>query len=213
MTEDGHSESSLREAGLSAAIIAELKAELATLRGEVRMLRIANAELERVAIRDTLTPLYNRRYFLTALHERIVRARRYGASAAVLFIDINRMKHINDLFGHSAGDFALVHAAQLVRAHVRETDVAARLGGDEFAIIIEEVDAALATTKAEQLDHILRTAQCRYGEALLPVSASIGWTMLMPNDTADSLIERADADMYARKRASYQAQAGGGQAA
>lgn len=213
MTEDGHSESSSREADLSAAIIAELKAELATLRGEVRMLRIANAELERVAIRDTLTPLYNRRYFLTALHERIVRARRYGASAAVLFIDINRMKHINDLFGHSAGDFALVHAAQLVRAHVRETDVAARLGGDEFAIIIEEVDAALATTKAEQLDHVLRTAQCRYGEALLPVSASIGWTMLMPNDTADSLIERADADMYARKRASYQAQAGGGQAA
>lgn len=213
MTKRGHNESLVQQADLSAAIIAELKAELAALRGEVRMLRIANAELERVAIRDTLTPLHNRRYFLTALHERIVRARRYGASSAVLFIDINRMKQINDFFGHSAGDFALVHSAQLVQAHIRETDVAARLGGDEFAIIIEQVDAALAATKAEQLDHVLRTTSCHYGEAVLPVSASIGWTMLMPNDTAESLIERADADMYARKRASYQVQTGDGQAA
>lgn len=198
---------------MSAAIIAELKAELASLRGEVRMLRIANAELERVAIRDTLTPLYNRRYFLTALHERIVRARRYNAASAVLFLDINRMKHINDKFGHSAGDFALVHAAQLVQANIRETDVAARLGGDEFALIIEEVDAALAAVKAEQIDHVLRNTECHYGQTALPVSASIGWTMLMPYDTVDAIIERADVDMYARKRASYQALANGGQAA
>ncbi len=213
MTEREQGESPVGEAGLSAGLIAELRAELISLRREVRLLRIANAELERVAICDTLTPLYNRRHFLTALHERIVRAQRYNSTSAVLFLDINRMKHINDRYGHSAGDFALVHAAQLVQAHIRETDVAARLGGDEFALIIEEVNEAQAAAKADHIDHVLRSTECRYGEAVLPVSASIGWAMLMPNDTVDALIERADANMYARKRASYQAQAGGGQAA
>lgn len=213
MTEREQGESPAGEAGLSAGLIAELRAELISLRREVRLLRIANAELERVAICDTLTPLYNRRHFLTALHERIVRAQRYNSTSAVLFLDINRMKHINDRYGHSAGDFALVHAAQLVQAHIRETDVAARLGGDEFALIIEEVNEAQAAAKADHIDHVLRSTECRYGEAVLPVSASIGWAMLMPNDTVDALIERADANMYARKRASYQAQAGGGQAA
>lgn len=193
----------------SSAVINELKAELASLRREIRLLRIANVELERVAICDTLTPLFNRRHFLTALYERINRAKRYDAASAVLFIDINRMKLINDEYGHSAGDFALVHAAQLVRAHIRDTDVAARLGGDEFAIILEEVDEAQAQAKAEQIDHVLRTTQCLYGKTELPMSASIGWTMVRPHDTVDALIERADANMYTRKRASYDAQSGG----
>ncbi|MCC6482207.1 MAG: GGDEF domain-containing protein [Sphingomonadaceae bacterium] len=205
MTERGRTDCIMGEVDQSAAVIAELKAEVVALRREARMLRIANAELERVAIRDTLTPLYNRRYFLGALHERIVRARRYGTSSALLFIDINRMKHINDKFGHSAGDFALVHAAQLVHAHIRETDVAARLGGDEFALIIEEVDEVRTEAKAEQLGRLLRGTDCRYAEAVLPVSASIGWAMLMPDDTVDALIERADANMYARKRAWHRA--------
>lgn len=192
------------EADLSAAVIDELKAEVASLRRENRLLRIANNELERVAICDTLTPLFNRRHFLTALYERIARAKRYDATAAVLFIDINRMKLINDEHGHSAGDFALVHAAQLVQAQIRATDVAARLGGDEFAIILEEVDEAQAQAKAEQIDAALRSSKCLYGSVELPVSASIGWTMVLPHDTSDALIERADAHMYARKRASYE---------
>ena len=117
------------EADLSAAVIDELKAEVASLRRENRLLRIANNELERVAICDTLTPLFNRRHFLTALYERIARAKRYDATAAVLFIDINRMKLINDEHGHSAGDFALVHAAQLVQAQQqRDASHAAYLG-------------------------------------------------------------------------------------
>ena len=181
--------------------INELRSEVSTLRRELRLLRIAHAELERVAVRDTLTPLFNRRYFLTALNERLVRAKRYNTRAAVLFVDVNRMKYINDVFGHSAGDFALVHTAQVVQAHIRTTDVAARIGGDEFAIILEEVDEEKAVAKAEQLGEVLRTTECPYGEDMLPVSASIGVTMLRASDTEDALIERADADMYARKRA------------
>ena len=152
MTERGRTDCIMGEVDQSAAVIAELKAEVVALRREARMLRIANAELERVAIRDTLTPLYNRRYFLGALHERIVRARRYGTSSALLFIDKVRTE-----------------------------------------------------AKAEQLGRLLRGTECRYAEAVLPVSASIGWAMLMPDDTVDALIERADANMYARKRAWHRA--------
>lgn len=183
------------------SLVEELRSEIAGLRRELRLLRMANAELERIAVRDPLTPLYNRRFFLTALTERLARAKRYDAKAAVLFIDINKMKFINDQFGHGAGDFALVHAAQLVRTSIRSTDVAARIGGDEFAVILEEVDEERALAKAVQLEEVIAATPCTYGDDVLPVSASIGFTMLQPDDSEDSLIERADANMYARKRA------------
>lgn len=192
------------------ASVEDLRNEIATLRREMRLLRIANAELERVAILDTLTPLFNRRHFLTALNKQLIRAERYKTKAAVLFIDINRMKHINDAFGHSAGDFALVHASQIILANIRKTDVAARIGGDEFAIMLEEVDQTLAAAKANQIDEVLRTTECRLGDDILPISASIGYTMLMANDSEDSLIERADASMYARKREFHSQQAKAG---
>jgi len=181
--------------------IKELRNEISSLRRELRLLRIANAELERVAVRDTLTPLFNRRYFLTALNERLVRAQRYNTKAAILFIDVNRMKYINDLFGHSAGDYALIHIAGIVQANIRATDVAARIGGDEFAIILEQVGEDQAAAKAQQLADVLHGTPCLFAGEALPVSAAIGLTMLRPQDTEDSLIERADADMYIRKRA------------
>ncbi|MPT47192.1 MAG: GGDEF domain-containing protein [Sphingobium sp.] len=179
----------------------ELRNEITALRRELRLLRIANSELERVAIQDTLTPLFNRRYFLNSLQEQLARARRYNNQAALLFIDVNRMKHINDRFGHSAGDYALVHVARIVESHIRSTDIAARIGGDEFAMILEAVDEQGATAKAEQLSAMLHSTPCLFGAAALPVSVAIGITMLRPNDTQESLMDRADADMYARKRA------------
>jgi len=189
------------QASADLSVVEELRSEVASLRRELRLLRMANAELERIAVRDPLTPLYNRRFFLTALTERLARSKRYDAKAAILFIDINKMKFINDQFGHGAGDFALVHAAQLVRTSIRSTDVAARIGGDEFAVILEEVDEAQALAKALQLEEVIASTACTYGDDVLPVSASIGFTMVRPEDSEDSLIERADANMYARKRA------------
>lgn len=179
----------------------DLRHEIRALRRELRLLRIANAELERVAVRDTLTPLYNRRHFLSALHEHLTRAKRYNSKAALLFIDINRMKYINDAFGHGAGDFALVHIAHLIEANIRTSDVAARLGGDEFAVVLEEVEDDQALAKAEHLEAVLRSTPCLFGDTPLPVSASIGFTMIRPDDTEEALIQRADTDMYARKRA------------
>lgn len=180
---------------------AELKQEIVRLRRELRLLRIANMELERVAVMDTLTPLHNRRYFISALNERIVRRTRYDTHYAVLFVDINKLKHINDVYGHAAGDFAIVHAAQILLNHIRQSDVAARIGGDEFAIILEEVDYDFAVEKAMTLDLALRESICAFGEVILPISASIGLTCIEPNDREEDVIQRADKDMYSRKRA------------
>lgn len=180
--------------------ISELQQEIARLRGELRLLRLANQELERVAVMDTLTPLFNRRYFITALNERINRRTRYGTRYSVLFVDINRLKYINDVHGHSAGDFAIMHAAQILAREIRSTDVAARLGGDEFAIILEEIEGDAARTKARSLEKALRDSVCAFGDVILPMSASIGFTCLEADDREEAVIERADEDMYARKR-------------
>lgn len=203
---DAHSPPRPSARSADAADIADLQQEIASLRRELRMLRMANAELERVAVMDTLTPLRNRRYFVSALNDRIVRRNRYGTHCAILFVDINGLKHINDVHGHSAGDFALVHAAQILNSQIRATDVAARIGGDEFAVILEEASDRQARAKAKQLEKLIAETQCTYGDTPLPMSAAIGLTMLEVNDSDDAVIERADADMYARKRAWYDTQ-------
>lgn len=174
--------------------------EVEALRREVAILTTANAELERVAVRDTLTPLFNRRYFMTQLDERLERLDRYGAHAAILFLDIDGLKTVNDRHGHSAGDFLLVHAAMILSTHIRASDVAARIGGDEFALILEEADEPTARAKAEQLAQMLADSDCDYDGATLPVRASIGLTVLQPGDRAEDVLSRADADMYTAKR-------------
>ncbi len=100
----------------------EMRRERDALRRENRILKIAVAELERVSERDTLTPLFNRRYFLTAIHQRLARFERHAESAAVVFIDVNQLKQINDTLGHAAGDFALfaaIHVTVGGGEHVR----------------------------------------------------------------------------------------------
>lgn len=180
--------------------IAELEEIEARLTREVRMLRIANGELERVALRDSLTPLYNRRYFVNALNERIARLRRHPGSAAVIFADVDTMKAINDFYGHAAGDFALIHVAQLLSGAVRTTDVVARIGGDEFAVILDDISEAQAIAKVTELEQMLMAQSCRYGGADVPVNASFGLTMVADQDSDEAVLQRADRKMYAMKR-------------
>ena len=181
-------------------LIDELRGEIAALQQEVRLLRMANAELERVAVRDTLTPLHNRRYFINALNDRIVRRNRYGARAAVLFADVDELKRLNDFHGHQAGDLALIHAAHLLQAQVRASDVVARIGGDEFALILEETDEPAARAKAAQLIAALASTPCVLDGCSFTVRVSIGLTVLVEGDRDEDVMARADADMYARKR-------------
>lgn len=178
----------------------ELEEELRALRTEVTMLRLANAELERVVVRDTLTPLYNRRYYISALNDRISRASRYDAQTVAILIDVNNMKRINDAYGHPAGDFALIHLAKLLSQSIRSTDVAARIGGDEFALILDGMDAEQAMAKIASLEWLIEGTPCLFGDVSLPVGASFGFTAILPQDTDATVIARADEAMYEHKR-------------
>lgn len=175
-----------------------LERRLDALERENRALRLAVAELERISERDTLTPLYNRRYFLAALDAAISRAGRYDDDATLVFCDVNRLKEINDNHGHAAGDFALIKVAGRLATAVRSTDTIARLGGDEFGIILEKTGLDAAREKIEALACAL-DEQCDYGKSVIPLSAAFGVAAIRAGLGSDALLEEADRNMYAEK--------------
>lgn len=189
-----------RDAALPVDEVAQLRSQNDALRREVRMLSSALSELERVSERDTLTPLYNRRYFLTALHRRLARVRRHGGPAAIIFIDVDGLKQVNDRYGHAAGDFLLVTLAERLAGAVRANDLVARLGGDEFGLILENVTREAATAQVARLAHLVSESPARFGNVLIPMRASFGIAMLDPDQDEEDVMARADAAMYAAKQ-------------
>ncbi|MBB4641390.1 GGDEF domain-containing protein [Rhizorhapis suberifaciens] len=182
--------------------IRDLEAQLAVLRRELLSLRIANSELERVVERDTLTPLYNRRYLINAINDRLKRLGRYGTRSILVFMDVDGLKSINDTHGHCAGDYALIHIAGLLSANVRATDIVARIGGDEFALVLEELSKEEAVAKLADLQTAIAQTPCEFNCAKLTLGASFGMAVMLESDTDEALVARADADMYANKRKS-----------
>src|SRR5690242_1112063 len=108
----------------------DLRQENAALRAQVAELEARIEKLERLADSDTLTPLPNRRFFFRAVERAVAQRARHGTPAALLFVDLDRLKEINDEHGHGIGDQALIHTAWLLREKVRGSDVVARIGGD-----------------------------------------------------------------------------------
>jgi diguanylate cyclase (GGDEF)-like protein/PAS domain S-box-containing protein len=157
--------------------------------------------LRQLSLRDELTGLYNRRGFLTHAEQCIKSAKRCGAHLILLFIDLDGMKRINDLFGRQEGDHALVNTAILLRRAGRESDVIARLGGDEFALILVATQPNAGTLIERRLQRMLvehnRSADLEY-----TLSMSIGVTQHDPasGKSIDVLLAEADAAMYERKR-------------
>ena len=178
----------------------ELRRERDALRRENRILKIAVAELERVSERDTLTPLFNRRYFLTAIHQRLARFERHAESAAVVFIDVNQLKYINDSFGHAAGDFALLQIATRLDESIRATDVAARIGGDEFGLILDQSTEEGARVQVNRLRHVLSAEPAIYDGHVIQLSACFGVAMLEAGATESEILAAADRDMYRSKQ-------------
>ncbi len=160
-------------------------------------MRLQVAELERLADSDTLTPLLNRRAFLREVERGIARVTRHGTPVAVMIADLDGLKAINDSAGHQAGDAALMHVGYALKRLVRVTDIVARIGGDEFGLVLEDLPADEAAAKVEALAAGI-AADAPDGQ---PVSVSIGHAMATSGDTIDTIIARADAAMYARKRA------------
>jgi diguanylate cyclase (GGDEF)-like protein len=179
--------------------IAAMAKEVARLRAENARLTSALAEMEQVALRDPLTVLYNRRYFLSALADRIARVSRYGEGAAILYIDVDGLKQVNDRLGHAAGDAVLVAIAACLRSETRESDVVARIGGDEFALLIDHVDASTAEAKMRALQHSVSAAPCIHDGGSVALSATFGMATIGAQDSADALLHRADTAMYRAK--------------
>lgn len=178
----------------------EIRRERDALRRENRVLKIAVAELERVSERDTLTPLFNRRYFLTAIHHRMARFERHAERAAVVFVDVNQLKLINDSFGHAAGDFALMEVAKRLAESIRATDVAARIGGDEFGLILDQSSEDGARTQIDRLCKVLTAAPAHYDGHQIALSACFGIAMLQTGMTESDILAAADRDMYRNKQ-------------
>lgn len=177
-----------------------LRRERDALRRENRVLKIAVTELERVSERDTLTPLFNRRYFLTAIHQRIARFERHAESAAVVFVDVNQLKYINDNYGHAGGDFALLEIAKRLACSIRSTDVAARIGGDEFGLILDQSSEEGARAQIKRLRDVLSATPANYDGHEISLSACFGIAMLESGATESDILAAADRDMYRCKR-------------
>jgi diguanylate cyclase (GGDEF)-like protein len=156
-----------------------------------------------LADRDQLTGFYNHRYLQERLGEEIVRAQRSKAPLALLMIDLDDFKLVNDTFGHLFGDRVLAWAAEQIRSTLRASDVGARYGGDEFAIILPDADLTAARHAADRIVRALHQRAFQSEEhGIVPVGASIG-VSAFPDDgrTARELIATADVDMYRVKLA------------
>jgi diguanylate cyclase (GGDEF)-like protein/PAS domain S-box-containing protein len=167
---------------------------------DVSKRRAEEKRLEELADHDSLTGLFNRRRFEEELSKEVTRAARNQSPGAVLLIDLDRFKDVNDRFGHRAGDALLRTVAQALRHRVRETDVLARLGGDEFAVILPQTDLEQAQQAAEGIVQTLRRQTAMLGNDIVHTSASVG---LMPFDTLSTaqLLECVDLAMYEAKEA------------
>jgi diguanylate cyclase (GGDEF)-like protein len=175
----------------------DLARENAALRARIADLEAKIEKLERLADSDTLTPLPNRRFFFRAIERAVAQHARHGTPASLLFIDVNRLKEINDAHGHSVGDEALVHTALALREKIRGSDVIARIGGDEFGVLLEYADESGAREKAAALGAAI-SAKPLGGN--IAVTVAIGVTALEAGDTPDRALARADASMYQAKR-------------
>jgi diguanylate cyclase (GGDEF)-like protein len=158
-------------------------------------------ELQLQASQDPLTGLKNRRRFGEDLRAELARSRREETVGAVLMLDLDNFKQVNDTLGHPAGDRVIADIAGVLRARMRTTDVVARLGGDEFAIVLPRCDLDEAEDVAAAIARAIRL-HTPPGEAAPPITASIGITTFGPRaDSYDAVLSAADNAMYEAKRA------------
>ncbi|MCL6729239.1 GGDEF domain-containing protein [Sphingomonas hankyongi] len=178
-----------------------LVTEIGRLRAHVAQLEQHIQQLDQLAHQDTLISLPNRRGFMRELERLVDRAARYGHRSAMLFVDLDGLKMINDTFGHGAGDEALIQVADLLSRGVRRSDVVARIGGDEFGILIENADQTSAHDTANRLADLICDCEFSHDGDSLPLSVAIGVAMIDGEDTPAQVMARADEEMYRRKAA------------
>jgi len=178
---------------------AVLRAEIARLNADLVAAERRIAELEARASIDPLTDVLNRRGFERELARALAYLARYGGSAALVYIDLDSFKAVNDRHGHAAGDDLLREVGRALAANVRAADAVGRLGGDEFAGLLWNLSEAQAHAKARVLEGVVEAVGIGGGAHRIAVGASAGAVALAPAMTPAALIEAADKAMYARK--------------
>lgn len=180
--------------------LADAKTELAAVRDDLSKSQVKEEEAQQLARQDALTGLPNRVSFEQRLDHGLTQAKRYGRKLAVLFIDVDKFKSINDSYGHDLGDQVLLMVAKRLQSSIRDEDMVSRWGGDEFVCLLLEVKQDADVTRlAEQM--VKRIAEaCEFNGTTLSIRASIG-IAIYPTDgkTADILFKNADTAMYKAK--------------
>jgi diguanylate cyclase (GGDEF)-like protein len=183
----------------SRTVAGRLAAEVERLAHELEASRTRITDLEARVDVDPLTETLNRRGFERELKRSLAYVKRYGVSAALVYIDLDEFKPVNDRHGHAAGDAVLKAIAAALTGHVRASDIVARIGGDEFVVLLWNVSEHAATAKAAALEAAIYATPVRWDSSTLVVGASAGIALIGPLDMPTEVLARADAAMYARK--------------
>ena len=160
-----------------------------------------DAELIRLELIDPLTNAPNRRGFFNALAPWLALARRPGHSTALIMLDLDHFKRINDNYGHSVGDQVLKEVVDVGKTQLRDSDLIGRLGGEEFAVLLPRTNLHDASIVAERMRQAIMAFHIKAEKAILTTTASFGVTTIRPDDSMVSLIKRADDALFAAKNA------------
>ena len=158
-------------------------------------------DLRDMALLDPMTELGNRRYLEMHLEARLKEMERYGWSFGVLFADIDFFKNVNDMYGHDVGDRVLRMVGRTLHHSVRSFDIVGRWGGEEFLAVIANVTEDHLSSIARKLCQLVGKSRFTEGKDTIRVTISIGATLVRPDDTAETLVKRADRLMYRSKAA------------
>lgn len=190
----------LRDVTLRRAYEDELATANQQLQQKLQQIKQLQQRLQEDAIRDSLTGLYNRRYFTATLERELARADREGEELALILLDIDFFKSVNDTYGHSGGDQVLKAIGQLLQEHVRSSDVACRYGGEEFALALPGLGVVGALERAEQIRTACAALQVIYQSHVISVTMSGGVGVVPQHGhTPDDLVRATDLALYRAK--------------
>jgi diguanylate cyclase (GGDEF)-like protein len=186
--------------GFASVYVSRRRLEESQRRCQARLF-IRNLELQDMAMRDDLTQLFNRRYFYSRLERELDQARNFQRPLAVVVLDVDHLKAVNDTHGHKAGDLLLATVGKLLVQHTRTCDLPARIGGDEFGILMPETDKSAAFAVAKRLQRALESASVfEENGKRLKLSMSLGVSGYpWGGDDVDAIVQWADTLMYAAK--------------
>jgi diguanylate cyclase (GGDEF)-like protein len=181
--------------------LAALGQRIEALRREAESAQARLADVSKYADLDALLPILNRRAFVRELARFIGFTERYGTPACLFYFDVDKLKAINDFYGHAAGDAALAHFAETLKSQIRETDILARIGGDEFGVILAYSNLEQALKKGAKLEEALKKSPAKWNDQEVRLRFSYGIHKLCAGENPEDAIANADMAMYEHKRA------------